>query len=152
TSKEYHRYVEENYKIILKEWRRIALINGEEGGIRKFFEDCKTTENLVDRLLIPVVEEGMEGEGTKDIVNFFEEKRERFKKHKYLKKTIDESRKIQNRINEYVKIYGDYHAEEKKLNDKKSYGKALHQHISQGKDAILSKLEENLKEQEKYQY
>lgn len=152
TSKEYHRYVEENYKIILKEWRRIALINGEEGGIRKFFEDCKTTENLVDRLLIPVVEEGMEGEGTKDFVNFFEEKRERFKKHKYLKKTIDESRKIQNRINEYVKIYGDYHAEEKKLNDKKSYGKALHQHISQGKDAILSKLEENLKEQEKYQY
>ena len=36
TIKAYHKYIEENFKIISKEWRRIGIINGEEGGIDKF--------------------------------------------------------------------------------------------------------------------
>src|SRR5690606_32778027 len=73
TIKEYHKYIEENFKIVPKEWRRIAIINEDEGGIDKFFEGCKTTENLVDRLLIPVVEEAMAGAGTQEFVDTFEE-------------------------------------------------------------------------------
>lgn len=149
TIKEYKKYLEENFKIIPKEWRRIAIINGEEGGVHKFFEDCKTTENLVDKLLIPVVEEAMEGKGTEDFVDNFEEQREHFKKHRYLKETIDESKEIQSRINDYVNIYGEYHEEEKKLQGKRSYGKALYQYIAKEKEETLLKLEGNRRDQEK---
>jgi len=152
TVKEYHQYIEENFKIIPKEWRRIAVINGEEGGVHKFFEDCKTTENLVDRLLIPVAEEAIEGKGTEDFIDNFEEQREHFKKHKYLKETIDESKEIQKRVNEYVNIYGEYHEEEKKLYNKKSFGKGLYQYIYNEKEDIIAKLEENRRSQEEYEY
>lgn len=150
TIKEYHNYIEENFKIIPQEWRRIGIINGEEGGIRKFFENCKTTDNLVDRLLIPVVEEAMEGKGTEDFVNTFEEQREHFKKHRYLKELIDESRQIQDKIKRYVNIYSQYKDEEEKFNHKKSYAKGLYQYISKEEEDRIIKLEENSREQEDY--
>lgn len=152
TIKEYHKYIEESFKIIPKEWRRIGIINGEEGGIRKFFENCKTTDNLVDRLLIPVVEEAMDGKGTEDFVDNFEKQREHFKKHKYLKESIDESRQIQGRIGEYVNIYGEYNKEHENLYSKKSYGKALYQYISKEDDDTTLKLQENAEDQVKYQH
>ncbi|WP_312908617.1 hypothetical protein [Tissierella praeacuta] len=152
TIKEYHIYIEENFKIISKEWRRIGIINGEEGGIDKFFEGCKTTDNLVDKLLIPVVEEAMAGNGTEDFVSTFEEQREHFKQHRYLKESIDESRQIQNKIGEYVKTYSEFYKVEDGFNSKKSYGKALYQYIFNEKENAKIKLEDNINAQDKYNY
>ena len=152
TIKAYHKYIEENFKIISKEWRRIGIINGEEGGIDKFFEGCKTTDNLVDKLLIPAVEEAMAGNGTEDFVNTFEEQREHFKQHKHLKESIDESRQIQDKIGEYVNTYSEFYDTEKQFNSRKSYGKALYQYISIEEKDTKIKLEDNFNAQDKYNY
>ncbi|WP_352417768.1 hypothetical protein [Proteiniborus sp.] len=150
--KEYHKYIEENFKIIPKEWRRIGIINGEEGGIDKFFEGCRTTDNLVDKLLIPVVEEAMAGNGTEDFVSTFEEQREHFKQHKHLKESIDESRRIQDKIAEYVNTYSDHYKIEEQFNSQKSYGKALYHYISNEQKGTKIDLEDNIKAQDKYKY
>ena len=55
TVKSYHQYLEERFKIIASEWKKIAVINSSEGGVESFFDGCKTTSQLVDQLLIPTV-------------------------------------------------------------------------------------------------
>ncbi|WP_010073649.1 hypothetical protein [Clostridium cellulovorans] len=99
TIKDYHEYIEKNFKIIPSEWRKIAIINGAEGGVEAFFDACKTTGQLVDNLLIPTVEEALAGEGTKEFADTFEKQRDHFKKYKQLKARIEESRKVENQIN-----------------------------------------------------
>ena len=54
----YGAYLEEHFKIIPAEWNKIAAINESEGGVEAYFENCRTTNELIDRLLIPTVEEG----------------------------------------------------------------------------------------------
>ena len=71
TIKDFHQYIEENFHIVPSEWRSIAHINGAEGDVEKFFDGCKTTSQLVNQLLIPVVEETLMG-GTEDFVQIFE--------------------------------------------------------------------------------
>lgn len=44
------------YGLIQSEWRMIEKLNSEEGGLGKFFGDFKTSDQLVDRLLIPTIE------------------------------------------------------------------------------------------------
>ena len=61
TIKDYKKYLEENFHIIAKEWESIVKINSAEGGVENFFDECKTTGQLFDRLLIPTVEESMTG-------------------------------------------------------------------------------------------
>lgn len=152
TIKEYHKYIEENFKIIPLEWRNIGVINGEEGGVEKFFDGCKRTENLVDKLLIPVVEEAMAGDGTEDFVSTFEEQREHFKQHNHLKKSIGESKKIQEKIEDYVDVFNKYNFCIKEYNEEKSYGKALYQYIFNEKEFIKNKLIENKEDQDKYKW
>ncbi len=149
TIKEYHKYIEENFKIIPIEWRNIGVINGEEGGVEKFFEGCKTTENLVDKLLIPVVEEAIAGDGTEDFVTTFEEQREHFKQHNHLKESIGESKKIQHKIESYVNVYDEYYSSVEEYNKEKAYGKGLYQYIFGEKEDIETKLMENSESQNK---
>jgi hypothetical protein len=108
TIKEYQQYIESNFRIIPSEWRNIALINGAEGDVEKFFDKCKTTGQLVDNLLIPTVEEALAGDGTKEFAETFEKQREHFKKYKQLKARIDESKLVEEQINSYVKVYKSY--------------------------------------------
>ena len=44
------------YGLVQSEWRMMEKLNSEEGGLSKFFGDFKTSDNLVDRLLIPTIE------------------------------------------------------------------------------------------------
>ncbi len=44
------------YGLIQSEWRMMEKLNSEEGGLSKFFGDFKTSDHLVDRLLIPTIE------------------------------------------------------------------------------------------------
>lgn len=101
----FHDYIEDNFKIIPSEWRKIALINGAEGGVEDFFDGCKTTGQLVDRLLIPVVEEALAGNGTADFADTFEKQREHFKKHKQLRARIEESKRVEEQVGHFVKVF-----------------------------------------------
>lgn len=44
------------YGLIQSEWRMMEKLNSEEGGLSKFFGDFKSSDHLVDRLLIPTIE------------------------------------------------------------------------------------------------
>lgn len=44
------------YGLIQSEWRMIEKLNSEEGGLIKFFGDIKTSDHLIDKLLIPTIE------------------------------------------------------------------------------------------------
>lgn len=44
------------YGLIQSEWRMMEKLNSEEGGLSKYFGDFKTSDHLIDRLLIPAIE------------------------------------------------------------------------------------------------
>lgn len=131
TAKEYHSYIEDNFLIFPSEWRNIALINGAEGGVESFFDNCKTTGQLVDSLLIPVIEEALAGNGTKDFVETFEKQREHFKRHKHLRARIEESKAIEAQINSYVKVFKNYDEVNSKYISAKGNAKAVFRFIEQ---------------------
>jgi len=115
----YQQYIENNLKIIPSQWRKIVDINGAEGEVEGFFEGCKTTTQLVDRLLIPTVEEALAGNGAKDFVELFDKQRSHFKEHKRLKKQLEENKDIEERVNYFVEQFKNLHNKEQEwLKDK----------------------------------
>ena len=125
TIKDYHHYLEEHFQIIPSQWRNIALINSAEGGVEKFFENCKTNGQLVDQLLLPVVEETMAGRGTKEYVETFQQQREHFKKHKQLRARIEESQEIEKALSRYVDLFEEMHQAKTRLSEQKQLTKAV---------------------------
>lgn len=105
TMKEYRKILENDYHIIASEWERIAKINSSEGGVESFFDECKTTGQLFDRLLIPTVEDAMAGYEQGEFANNFEMHRDSFKKYKELKEKIEENKKILVELDQYVLHY-----------------------------------------------
>lgn len=106
----YGKYIEEHFRIIPAEWNKIAAINETEGGVEAFFENCRTNETLVDRLLIPTVEEGLADEnGTeKDNGNgfaeLFEKQRDHFRQQRVLQKRIEEMQGVVERMEAYTAV------------------------------------------------
>jgi hypothetical protein len=126
---EYGDYLEENYKIIPSEWRKIATINSGEGNVDEFFNQCKTTTALLNNLLIPVVEEAIEGDQTKGFVDTFEKQREHFKKNKLLQEKIIQCQNVKEQVDNYVLEYKDYDNCLKAYEQQKVRGKALYNYL-----------------------
>lgn len=131
TTKDFHQYIEQHFKIIPEEWRSITVINGGEGSVESFFDGCKTTSDLVDKLLLPTVEQGLVGRGSEEFANTFESQREHFNKHKQLERSIKESEKIKAEIEDYVTSFEAYHEKIKSYNEKKEEAKAVWQLIEE---------------------
>ncbi len=125
TTKEFHSYIEAHFKIIPEEWRSVAVINGGEGSVEAFFDGCHTTSDLVEKLLLPTVEQGLVGKGSEEFAGTFESQREHFNKHKQLERSIKESEKIKAEIEAYVISYSDYHQKVKEYEAKKEEAKAV---------------------------
>lgn len=124
TIREYKTYLEEQYQIIPSEWEAIVKINDTEGGIEKFFDECKTTSQLLDRLLIPTVEQAMEGYEEGSFATLFETHREGFKKYKELKEQIEENRAILQEMDKLVRLYGRLHEAEERYDGLRREAKA----------------------------
>lgn len=124
TIEKYHEYLSQ-YHIIAEEWKKIAHINGAEGGVGKFFENCATTSALVERLLIPVVEDAIAGDGTKNFVESFEKQREHIKKYKQLKHQIDECESILLEVSGFTSSFKKWDKEQTLLNTVKGKAKAV---------------------------
>lgn len=113
----YGAYLEEHFKIIPAEWNKIAAINESEGGVEAYFENCRTTNELIDRLLIPTVEEGCapsddsrKGNGFAEL---FESQRDHFKQQMRLKRRIAEMQRVMTELDAYTKVQKDkYEAEQ----------------------------------------
>ena len=151
TTKEFHGYIEEHFKIIPEEWRSITVINGGEGSVEAFFDGCKTTADLVEKLLLPTVEQGLVGEGSEAFANTFESQRAHFNKHKQLERSIKESEKIKSEIEAYVQDYRTYHQIVKAYEGKKEEAKAIWELIEAKEaqvQASLDKLENEKKQVE----
>lgn len=127
TIREYKAYLEENYHIIASEWEAIVKINGTEGGIEAFFDDCKTTSQLFDRLLIPTVERVMEGFEQDGFAKMFEVHREGFKRYKELKEQIEENRLILQELGQYATLYEKLHQTQEQYNEARREARAYRQ-------------------------
>ena len=148
TTKEFHQYIEAHFKIIPEEWRSITVINGGEGSVEAFFDGCKTTTDLVEKLLLPTVEQGLVGKGSDEFAGTFESQREHFNKHKQLERSINESEKIKTEIEAYVASYSAYHQKIKDYQAKKEEAKAFWNLIEtkeQSTRSALSKFDEERK-------
>ncbi|SFI36534.1 Chromosome segregation ATPase [Tindallia magadiensis] len=102
TLHEYNGYLEEHFGIRKKEWESIVKVNSDEGGVEAFFENCRTTDQLVSRLLIPAVEDTQPGKGTEEFVETFEKQQENFRKYRQLTRLMEESRKLETQVQEYA--------------------------------------------------
>nr|NNM89416.1 hypothetical protein [Bacilli bacterium] len=125
TIKEYQLYLEENYQIISSEWQAIAKINANEGGIEQFFSECKTSTQLVDRLLIPMIEESMSGHEQGQFTKMFVAQREGFQRTKELRDTIEENQHVREELDKYVKVYRDLHDAKEQYDLMRRKGKAF---------------------------
>ncbi|TXK77813.1 hypothetical protein [Paenibacillus sp. N3.4] len=122
--KEYKQLLEKDYHIIATEWERIAKINGSEGGVESFFDDCKTTSQLFDRLLIPTVEDAMSGYEQGEFAEIFESHRDSFKKYKELREKIEENQKILSELDHYVHVFADLDAKQQEYAASQAEAKA----------------------------
>lgn len=113
TIKEYKLFLEEQHHIIASEWESISKINSSEGGVEAFFDECKSTNQLFDRLLIPIVENSIVGHDKDMFANTFEQQHTSLKNYKKLKETIEENKKIQTQLEEYTNTYEQLYLSEK---------------------------------------
>ncbi|MGG0717971.1 hypothetical protein ABE096_10340 [Robertmurraya massiliosenegalensis] len=149
TVKGYHQHLEERFKIIASEWKKIAVINSSEGGVESFFDGCKTTSQLVDQLLIPTVEEAIAGKGSTDFVQTFEKQREHFKAHKRLRRVIEENKQVEKQIANYVASFKQLDEVERQLEEQKVNAKALYLHTKQEQEETketLLKIQTNIED------
>lgn len=107
--KEFRVFLEEQYHIISGEWDSIIKINSTEGGVESFFDECKNTNQLFDRLLIPTVENSISGHDGKLFADMFEKQHTSLKQYKNLKETIEENKRIQIQLDKYVKTFEQLH-------------------------------------------
>ncbi|WP_018751244.1 hypothetical protein [Paenibacillus sanguinis] len=158
TIKEYKAYLEEHFHIIASEWDAVVKINSTEGGIENFFDECKTTSQLFDRLLIPTVEEAMEGFEQGSFAGLFESHREGFKRYKELKEQIEENKRILQELGQYVRLYEGLNQAEELYDgaraDAKAYQRlALQQHEEYKSEQVglAERLQSWMKQNEKLQ-
>ncbi len=130
TLKDYHQHLESFYHISSGEWHSISKINSSEGGIEAFFDDAATTSQLVNNLLIPTVEEAIEGMSAEVFTEIFEQHRQHLKEYRRLIGVIDQNRLIQGKIDDYVSRYGVYQEAREAYDAEKSVMSGLYDQVS----------------------
>lgn len=101
-------YLESNYFIIREEWENMIVMNSAEGGIEKVFEECKGTQELFDRLLIPSVENADKHFNPLGMTDQFEKQRSNLKKYKEFNEKKIEYNAMQEQLDRYVEFYRIY--------------------------------------------
>ncbi|WP_040302658.1 hypothetical protein [Aneurinibacillus aneurinilyticus] len=149
TIKEYRTFLEDQYHIISDEWESVIKINSSEGGVEAFFDDCKNTNQLFNRLLIPTVENSIAGHDSKMFADMFEKQYTNFKQYKKLKETIEENKRIQAELEKFVKTFEQLHQSKLTYEKIKQRAKGLWEETQLQKRkatdeqiAILQKIEE----------
>lgn len=137
--KSYREYIENEFHIIAGEWESIARINGAEGDVEAFFENCKKTTELIDRLLIPSVEKGIAGFNKEVFADMFENRREQFKKYKELKETIEQNKALSHELNFYVDRFHKVHEKEQAYEKVRRHAKGYYTYLLQQLDSIANK-------------
>lgn len=138
TIKEYRTFIEAQYHIIANEWESIVKINSSEGGVEAFFEACKNTTQLFDRLLIPTVERSISGHNPNLFADMFEKQHESLKQYKQLKETIEENKRIQEELEIYTRAFEKLHIARMNYEKSKRRAKGLWEEIQSQKVEAIS--------------
>ncbi|ALC91525.1 hypothetical protein AM500_18345 [Bacillus sp. FJAT-18017] len=125
TIKGFQQHIEKQYHIIPVEWESIVKINSTEGGVEAFFDECKQTNQLFDRLLIPTVEEAIAGHNSTTFADTFEKHRASFKLYKELKEQIEENKAIGEQLNRYASTYEGLFSRQQEYEQVKGRAKAI---------------------------
>lgn len=139
----FHEYIENTYYIIHDEWKSIVKINEDEGGIEKFFERCRTTADLYDRLLIPIVEDSIAGHDEHTFADTFEKQRKAFQKYHELQKSMEEHRLIQEHLESYVQEVKSFSEKEANFLAAKQHAKGLLDVVINDRTDMERQLESN---------
>ncbi len=137
---DYTKYLETNFKIVNEEWSSLATINSGEGDVAKFFEACKTTNDLVNKLLIPTVLLAMNSEDKASFTKMFEEKRTNLKKSKQLKRQINENQAVEAEISKMMSIYESQHIQQASHFILQQQGKTFYEEARKNQDQLASQL------------
>lgn len=143
TIKAFQSHIQEQYQIIANEWESIVKINSTEGGVEAFFDECRQTNQLFDRLLIPTVEDAISGHEQSTFSDTFEKHRSSFKLYKELKAQIEENKAIEDELNRYVLTYEGLHEQQQMYERKKQRAKAVLQLIDKQETEVQAALEDN---------
>lgn len=144
----FQQYIEDHYFIVRNEWESIVNINASEGSIEEFFEECKKTNELIDRLLIPSVELGIAGFTKHEFADIFENQRAQLKQYKKLREKIEENKLLQKELEKYVAQFKKLDDKEQQYNASRSIAKGYHTLLVETIESIqqaLSQNEEQLK-------
>ncbi|RRD94165.1 hypothetical protein EII17_09405 [Clostridiales bacterium COT073_COT-073] len=154
TINSYCNYLEKELFIVPEQWKKIALINKEEGGMEVFFKNCGTTRQLMEHLLIPVAEDVLM---TGEKINFadtFEKQRDNFKKNKELMAEIRRLKSVLWQMEVYIKKYAGHHQVEMEYDKAILSLKALKKYIltqKNQKEQSLVRIRQDLEENEQSQ-
>ncbi|MFE8700890.1 hypothetical protein ACFYKX_09705 [Cytobacillus sp. FJAT-54145] len=129
TIKAFQQHIEDQYHIIANEWDSIVKINSTEGGVEAFFDECKQTNQLFDRLLIPTVEGAISGHSPNTFVDTFEKRRDSFKLYKELKGQIEENKAIEEQLNLYSLTYEELFGKQQTYEQVKQRAKSVLEEI-----------------------
>jgi hypothetical protein len=144
TIKEYRLFLENNYHIISDEWDSMVKINKNEGGIEAFFDECKLTSQLFNRLLIPTVEASIAGIKEHIFADVFEKQQEQFKEYKVLKKKVTEFQSVESGLNDYVAAYESLYNKESEYFAGKAKAKGILYFTTNKKEEIRNLKEDSL--------
>lgn len=137
---DYVKYLETDFKLVNDEWTSLATINSGEGDVAKFFEACKTTNDLVNKLLIPTVLLGIKGEDKASFTQLFEEKRTNLRKSKQLKRQIQENQAVEAEIGKMMGVYQEQHLQEERHYALQQQGKGFYEAGQQTKEQLTAEL------------
>ena len=142
TIEHYTTHIEENFHIVSSEWESIVKINSGEGDVERFFDDCRTTGQLIDRLLLPNIEDGMAGFESNTFATSFESRLDSFQEYKRFQDKLNEYRKIQTRLDELTQNFERLEQKKTVYVDSKKTAKAYAHYADQEHAKFLSKLKE----------
>ncbi|WP_079504801.1 hypothetical protein [Mesobacillus jeotgali] len=140
TIKAFQNHIEDQYHIITDEWEAVVKINSTEGGVEAFFDECKQTNQLFDRLLIPTVEGAIAGHHANTFADTFEKHRASFKLYKELKEQIEENKAIEEQLNRYASTYERLFEQQQAYQRVKGRAKAVLEEISRQEQHALQEL------------
>lgn len=146
----YHDYLEKEYHIANSEWMSISKINELEGGVEKFFDNCNTTSQLVNNLIIPSVERTYSESQAKGFAETFEKHREHLKTYHYLSEDIEQNKTIKNYVDHYADLFSDYHTTKEDWQSERRKIKGIAEHIEKDLKAVNEAF--STLELEEYQY
>lgn len=143
---DYGSHLESVFKIVPSEWRKIAVINSGEGNVDEFFNRCKTTDQLLNTLLIPVIEEALNTEANQSFAETFEKQREHFKKNQILQEKIDQTQQVKELMDQYVQSFKSYDKAMDTLNTVRAKAHGSYVELSQQQQTLEAEKEEEYNE------